>query len=133
MFAIIANATDRNTAKAHTVVATLTTDEFRTLCFVFRTMVGQRHFQCGIDRFGARVGEKHLVHAIRRDLRQFSRRFKYLRMPHLKHRRVIQLLRRFTNRLHNRRTAMTGIHTPQPCRTIQNRATIVRSVVHVFG
>ena len=118
MFAVVTNPAHRNTAKAHTVVATFTPNEFRALRFAFRTMIGQCHFQRCVHRFGTRVGEKHFVHAFRCDLRQFGRGFKYLRMPHLKHRRVVQFLRRFTNRLNDRRAAMTGIHTPQSRRTV---------------
>ena len=133
MLAIAANAADRNSAETHTVIATLTPDEFRALRIAIRAVISQSHFQRGIDRLRTRIGKKHLVHAFRRDGSELTRGFKNFRMRHLEHRRIVQLMRHITNRLHNGFAPMPCIHTPQTRSAIENLPSIIGSVVHVFG
>ena len=80
------NAADRDAAEADAVIAALAADQHVAVPFAARAVVGEGDLQRGIDRLGARVGEEHVVEAVRRKLRDQRGGAERARVPHLEQR-----------------------------------------------
>ena len=62
--AVADHAADRDAAEAHAVITAFAADQHAPGAFAAHAVIGERDFQRGVDRFGAGVGEEHLVHAL---------------------------------------------------------------------
>ena len=64
------HATHRDAAEADAVIATLAADEAGALALAAIAVIGERHFQRGVDGLRAGVGEQAIVEIARREQRQ---------------------------------------------------------------
>ena len=54
-------------AEPHAMVTALAPDQPLAMTLAARPVIGQRHLQGGVDRFGAGSGEEDVVKSLRRD------------------------------------------------------------------
>ena len=62
---IFDQASDAQTAKAHAVISKLSPDESLPRAFSTDTLIRQCYFQGSVHRFGARIGEEHVIQRVR--------------------------------------------------------------------
>ena len=115
------------------MVTTLAADQPGAGALTAHLVVGQRHLQRGLHAFRPGVGEKHLAHAGRCNLRQPFSKLEGLRVRHLEGRAEVHLGRLLLDRLHDARPGVASVHTPQASRSVQHLAAAVVPVVHALG
>ncbi len=133
LLAVGRNATHRDAAEAHTMIAARAADQAHTLPLPARLVIGQRDLERGVDRFRAGIGEEDMVEIAREHRRQPGGEFEGQRMAHLEGRREIHPRRLGVDGLHDRRAAMAGIDAPQARCAVEHLTAVHRRVVHVLG
>jgi len=78
--AVCHDAADRNAAEPNAVIAALAPDQPHARGFAAHIVIGERDLERGVDRFGARIAEEHVVEIARRERRDAARQFECLRM-----------------------------------------------------
>ena len=129
--AVRRNATHRDAAEPHAVIATLAPDEHRALALPFRPPVGERDLQRGVDRFGAGVREEDVIEPRGRELRDTLGGDEHLGMRDLERRRVVELVELRLDRVDDRLPAVARADAPQTRGAVEDLASIIGRVVHV--
>ena len=131
--AVADNAADRDAAEVDAVVAALAADQPGSRSVAAGTVVADRHLECRLDGFGARIGEEDLVESVGGELYESFRQLEGLRVPHVEGRREIHFGGLLCNRLHDARPGVAGVDAPQPGDAVEDLAALGRPVVHARG
>ncbi len=132
-FAVIDDATHRNPAEIHTVIATLASNQAGAAALADGPLIGQRNFQSRFNRLRARIREEHMLKRRRRHIPQARGQFKRHGMPHLERRRIVQFACLFADGFDNFGAIMPCVAAPQSRRAIQNITAIRGFVEHPIG
>src|SRR5215213_1259572 len=124
------DAANGDSAESDAVIPAETSDESRARRLALRLEVGHRDLERGIDRFGSRVREEHVVQIARQHLAHTLGEREAEWMPHLEARREVERRGGFLHGPHDRLAAVPGVHAPQSRRTVENSPAVDRRVVH---
>ena len=111
---IVGDAADRRAAEIDAVIAALAADQPGLCSIALGPVIGERDLERGLDRFGARVGEEHMVEARRRDIDELRGTFERACVAHLEGSGEIELANLLADGLDDPRPAMSGVNAPQP-------------------
>ena len=131
--AVVDHAADGNTAEADAVIAALAADQPGASGLAAAVVIGQRHLQRGIDRFGTGVAEKHMLKTLRRQRGDAAGKLEGLRMAELERWRVVEGRGLLLDRVHDRVAVMACIAAPHASSAVEDAAAIGGEVVHVLG
>ncbi len=132
-FAVIDDATDRDSAEADPVIAALAPDQAGAGAFAAHPVIGDGDFQRGIHRLRPGIAEKDAVQIVRQHVLQAGRQLECRRVAHLERGRIIHLGHLGLDRLDDLRATVTGIDAPQARRTVQHLPPLRRRVPHILG
>src|SRR5215510_12148992 len=99
-------------AKTHSMIASLAANEALPVTFTAAPMICECQLKGGVDGFGPRAGQKHMIKSRRCNLREPIAKVECERMPDTEARRIVELTRLFANGFDYLRVAVTNIDTP---------------------
>src|SRR5215212_10234144 len=132
-FAVGDHAAHRYAAETDTMIAALAADHALARSFTAGTVIGERHFERRVGSFGSGIAKECIVEITGRQIRQARGKLENFRVTELKCRSEVELGCLFLYGFDDRRTAMTGIGTPQTGGRIEHRAPGHIVIMHVLG
>ena len=131
--AVVDQATHRDAAEAHPVIALLAPDQPGALALAAGPVIGERDLQRGVHRLRAGVCEEDPVEAGRGDLRQRRGEVEGQRVAHLEGGCVVQRQQLLADGGGDFLTSVAGVDAPKPGHAVEHFAPVVRAVVHALG
>ena len=110
---IFDQASDAQTAKAHAVISKLSPDESLPRAFSTDTLICQCYFQCSVHRFGARIGEEHVIQRVGDMFGQALGIVEYEWMPTIKVVSKVQLFELSSNGFIDVCSIVPRVHAPK--------------------
>ncbi len=111
--AIRADAAEGRAAQVHAVIRALAADDLGALGVTLKPVIGESDLHRGIDRFGARVREEHVIQPGGRDLLHRIRKLVGDRMAHLERFREVHRFQLLRDGFGNLLAAVTRVHAPR--------------------
>ena len=127
---VVGDAADRQAAETDAVIAARPADQHGALRLARRLVIGQRNLQRGIDRFGPRVDEEHVVEIAGQQGGDARRQLELQRMPHLERGRIVHAFGLGADRLHDLGPPVAGVDAPQAGGSVEYAAAVGRAVMH---
>jgi hypothetical protein len=127
------DAAHRDAAEIDAVIAALAADQAGAGALAAGTVIGNCHLQRRVGRFGTRIGEEHMLHALRSDVDQPVGQLEHDGMAHLEGRRIVEFGGLVLDRLGDLRAAMAGVHAPQAGGAVHDLAAVGGGVMHILG
>ncbi len=123
--AVAGNASHRDSTEADPVVTTLAANQPGASALTARPLPGQRDFERGIDRLGARVGIEDMAEPLGGDLHQLVGQLERQGVAHLESGGKIEVGNLLGDRLGNLAPTMARVATPESGCAIQYLAAIL--------
>jgi len=131
--AILHQAAETGAADVDPMVGAFPRHHAHALTLTAGAVIGKGNLDGGIHGLRARVGEEHLVDALRRERRHPSGEFELGRMGALEGRAVIELHNLVGNRVGDLPATVTGGATEQPRGPVEDLFALVVPVVHALA
>jgi hypothetical protein len=131
--AVGADATHRHAAEIDAMISARAADQPHPPGIAPRTVIGERHLERGIGRFGARIGEEDAIEPGWHYPGEAFGEGEDQRVGELEGRRKVELCRLRLDRCGDARLAMAGVDAPQPGGRIEQAAAFARVIMHALG
>ena len=131
--AVGGQATDAHAAKVDAVVSLFAANEHIAVAFAPSAVVGQRHFQGRVGRFGAGVAKQHLVQVTGGHVGNHLRRLESLVVAGLKSGGVIQCVQLLFDGFVDGLAVVACAHTPEAGDAVDDLFAVVGGEVHAFS